>query len=206
MLIRKLTLAVICLIPSIVLIAIFLLTSKHIPYAMDTIVLGILAYSCMLNAVYLASKPKWIDRLIGLQNGYIFHIFLGSSAIILALGHKLVSTAHGVTQITGYAGLIILVLIAVFSMPLLNGYLKASVAAVRKLNQKVAKFLPHEGIVNVHRLNLLVVLIAFTHVSSMTFFRSNLLFYSLFVVYTLGAVGSFIFNKVREKRLLFTGT
>ncbi len=68
----------------------------------------------MLNALYLASKPRWVNHLIGLQKNYIIHMAMGMGAVLFAVGHKLISSAHGLTQVTGYTGLIILVLIAVF--------------------------------------------------------------------------------------------
>lgn len=210
MLIRKLGLATGFVLPPIVLNLIILLTSKELPYPLGTIVLGIFAYSFILNAVYLASKPKWIDNLIGLQNAYIFHIVLGSGAALFAIMHMMISVANGivvggVTGGTGYIGLAVLVIIVLFSMPLLNGYLKATVAFARKWFKKVSKFLSHENIVNIHRINILVVVIIFIHVSSMSFFRGNLLFFGSFLLYTLVALGSFIANKVRESRFLFRG-
>ena len=202
---KKIILPIMGFIPPLILIFSISTHVQNSDYAMNTIVLGLLAYSFMLNALYLASKPKWIDNLVGLQNNYLFHIITGIGSVFFAIVHKVVSQASGVTQATGYVALILLILIATFSMPFLNGYLKAHFSVLRKFNKKMASILPHEKIIYIHRLNLVVIILAFIHVSSMTFFRDNILFYFLFCLYTLLAIGSFIFNKIREKFNLHEG-
>lgn len=37
------------------------------------ILLGALAYVWMLTAIYIATKPKWIDQWVGLPSAYMIH-------------------------------------------------------------------------------------------------------------------------------------
>lgn len=202
---KKISLILLTLVPPILLLFLFF-QIPNVPYQTNTVISGIFAYSFILNALYLSSKPKWIDRLIGLQNGYLIHIIMGTSAVLLALAHNLISSASNeLTKRTGTAGFLLLVGIALFSTPFLNGYLKIIHSAFIKINQKFAKLLPRKTVQTIHRLNVLVVLLIFIHVSSMSFFREHLLFYFVFTGYTLLSVGSFIANKIREKGYLSQG-
>jgi predicted ferric reductase len=46
-------------------------------------------------AIYIGTKPKWIDRLIGLPMAYMIHGILSLVAIILAFLHKEGSPSQG---------------------------------------------------------------------------------------------------------------
>jgi predicted ferric reductase len=49
---------------------------------------GVIAYVWMLWLLFFGTKPKWIDRLIGLPMAYMIHGILSLVAIILAFLHK----------------------------------------------------------------------------------------------------------------------
>jgi len=49
---------------------------------------GVIAYVWFLLAIYLGTRPKWLDRLVGLPSMYLLHGILSIAAIGLAYLHK----------------------------------------------------------------------------------------------------------------------
>ena len=63
--------------------------------------LGSVAYVWFLVAIYLSTRPKWLDRLIGLPSIYMIHGILSLVAILLAYLHKSLSSSNGLIKLTG---------------------------------------------------------------------------------------------------------
>lgn len=200
---KKFGLSLLSLVPALFLIVAVYPSIQASAYQVMPVVLGILAYSFMLNALFLASRPNWVSRWLGMTVIYRGHMAMGIGTVVLAILHKSFTLTQEVhfTTMVGFFGLVLLVVIGLFSMLFLNGDLKAHVAWIRQLNRKLAGVLPHRRVMVVHRLNLVAILLIFCHVSSMAVFRQNVLFYVSFVLLTLVAVISFIHRKVKVSRV-----
>jgi predicted ferric reductase len=62
---------------------------------------GAISYAWMLAAVYLSTKPHWLDRLVGLPSLYQLHGILAIAALGLAWLHKIGSPSNGLIKQTG---------------------------------------------------------------------------------------------------------
>lgn len=53
--------------------------------------MGILAYIWWLVIIFLSTRPKWLEKYIGIPSMYFVHASLGIAAIIAATAHKFLS-------------------------------------------------------------------------------------------------------------------
>ena len=88
--------------------------------------LGVVAYTWMLAAVYLACRPRWVDRTVGLPHMYMIHGVLAILAIILAFLHQsLLPGAGALIGLTGHAGLYLFMAVAAWSLVFMASCLTA---------------------------------------------------------------------------------
>jgi hypothetical protein len=88
---------------------------------------GVIAYVWMLLAIYIGTKPKWIDRLIGLPMAYMIHGILSLVAIILAFLHKEGSPSAGLIKLTGDYAFYLFVALAIYSLVFMAGWLTSRI-------------------------------------------------------------------------------
>lgn len=142
--------------------------------------LGVVSYAWMLAAIYLSTKPHWVDRWVGLSHLYVIHGFLSLSAILLALFHKELYPSQGLIKSTGEAALIIFLAVAAFSMLFLSDWLTSRIKILDFIKKKLESYLKHEQSIWIHRLMLLATALIFIHVLLIPEVTQNKFFVSLF--------------------------
>ncbi len=65
------------------------------------IIAGTIAYVWLLLAIYLSTRPRRLDRLIGLPKVYMIHGIMSLGAILLAWLHMQGSPSAGLIKQTG---------------------------------------------------------------------------------------------------------
>ncbi|MCI1831950.1 MAG: hypothetical protein LKI88_01755 [Bifidobacterium sp.] len=157
--------------------------------------LGVIAYSWMLAAVYLGTRPRWLDRGVGLPHLYVIHGTIGLLAIILAFAHKQLSHSTGLIKLTGDWSFIILLGLACWSMIFMAGWLTSRVPLLLRIKQGLERFAHHELSVWLHRINLVAVALVFIHVQLISYIASQKLFMAVFDTLTVAVFALYAFAK-----------
>lgn len=162
-----------------------------------TIANGVIAYVWMLLAIYIATKPKWLDRLIGLPAAYMIHGILSLVAILLAFLHKSASPSYGWIALTGNVAFNILLALMIYSLVFMAGWLTSRVPVLAKLKRLLETRFKHEVSLILHRLNLLATLLIFIHIQLIDYIRSNVPFMLLVYLATVFVFFSYLWAKFK---------
>lgn len=149
------------------------------------IIFGSIAYSWMLLAIYIGTKPKWLDRLIGLPSAYMLHGILSIAAIVLAYLHKIGSPSGGLIKPTGDWAFDLFVGLAIYSLVFMAGWLTSRVKPLAMLKKQLSKkIFKHEVSVWIHKLNLVATVLVFIHVMLISYIRAIAPFMFTFYLYS----------------------
>lgn len=149
------------------------------------IIFGSIAYSWMLLAIYIGTKPKWLDRLIGLPSAYMLHGILSIAAIVLAYLHKTGSPSGGLIKLTGDWAFDLFVGLAIYSLVFMAGWLTSRVKPLAMLKKQLSKkIFKHEVSVWIHKLNLVATVLVFIHVMLISYIRAIAPFMFTFYLYS----------------------
>lgn len=149
------------------------------------ILYGTIAYTWMLLAIYIGTKPKWLDRLIGLPSAYMLHGILSLAAIILAFVHKEETWSNGLIQLTGDWAFDIFIGLAIYSLVFFSGWLTSRVPSLLWIKKQLEHILKHELSIWIHRLNILATILVFIHVLLIPYIRQIKFFMIVFLIATL---------------------
>lgn len=158
---------------------------------------GIVAYVWMLLAIYISTRPKWLDRLIGLPAAYMIHGILSLVAIFLALFHKSVSPSDGLIQMTGNIAFNLYLSVGLYSMIFMAGWLTSRVPLLAQIKRSLEKIFKHEISLWLHRLNILATLLVFFHIQLIPYVRSNKPFMLLIYLATVFVFASYFWAKFK---------
>ncbi len=146
--------------------------------------IGIIAYVWMLFVIAISTKPKWLDKLIGLPEMYFVHGIIGVGAIILALIHKILMHSSGLIKLTGETSLYILIGIAAYSIFFMSGWLTSRIRLFRQIRNQLERFFKYEVSVWLHRLNIVATLLVFGHVILISYLVAIKPFMMIFYLYS----------------------
>lgn len=156
---------------------------------------GTIAYVWMLFAIYLSTKPKWLDRLIGLPEMYMVHGMLSIAAIVLAYLHKEGTVSTGWIKTTGDWSFDLFLGLMIYSLIFMAGWLTNRVPILKKIKQSLEKLFKHELSVWIHRLNILAVILVFIHVQLISYIVAIKPFIYLFDGVSAFVLGCYLFSK-----------
>ncbi|GHV97399.1 hypothetical protein lacNasYZ03_02580 [Lactobacillus nasalidis] len=137
------------------------------------IMAGTIAYVWLLLAIYLSTRPHWLDRLIGLPKVYMIHGIMSIGAIFLAWLHMEGAPSAGLIKQTGNAAFYLFLALALYSLVFMAGWLTKRVPFLAKIKRLLEeKVFRHEVSIWLHRLNLLAVLLVFVHIQLIPYIRA----------------------------------
>ncbi|MCK8627056.1 FAD-dependent oxidoreductase [Fructobacillus cardui] len=165
----------------------------------QAIYLGAIAYAWMLTSIYLATKPHWLDRLIGLPDMYMIHGIISILAIVLAYLHKFGNSSDGWIKITGDWAIYLFTGIMVYSMIFMAGWFTSRIPFLAKLKRTLETVFKHELSVWLHRLNLIATLLVFIHVQLISYVTTIHPFMFVFYAYSGIVFISYVMSKVRSQ-------
>ena len=168
--------------------------------------LGVVAYAWMLAAVYLATRPHWLDRLVGLPHLYIIHGSIALLAIVAAFAHKELTTSSGLIKQTGDLSLILLIALGCWSMVFMAGWLTSRIKILADIKAFVERLAHHELSVWLHRLNLVAVILIFIHVQLISYISVLSWFMAIFDTMTFAVLLAYVIEKIRVRASSFSGT
>lgn len=166
---------------------------------------GAIAYAWMLAATYLASRPRWLDRLIGLPSMYMIHGVLSILAIVLSFVHHLPLPSKGLAKSSGDLGMYLFIGVGIWSLITMAGWLAARVPVIGRLRHAAERLFNHETNVWLHRLNLVAMALIIVHVHAIDYIYAIKPFIVLFDLATLAVALCYIREKYSQ-RLHHAGT
>lgn len=169
------------------------------------ILYGTIAYSWMLLAIYIGTKPKWIDRLIGLPSAYMLHGILSLAAILLAFLHKEETWSNGLIKLTGDWAFDIFIGLSIYSLVFFAGWLTSRVLPLLWIKKQLEFIFKHELSIWIHRLNILATILVFIHVLLIPYIRQIKYFMVVFLIATLFVFATYaisIFPRGKKARVL----
>ncbi|KAB5607853.1 iron reductase [Bifidobacterium jacchi] len=168
--------------------------------------LGVVAYTWMLAAVYLACRPRWVDRTVGLPHMYMIHGVLAILAIILAFVHQsLLPGAGELISLTGHTGLYLFIAVAVWSLVFMAGWLTSRVAWLATVKRALERLFRHEMSVWLHRLNLVAIALIVIHVHVIDYIASNRPFLFLLDAATIAVFAYYVWSSVSRRAFTLRG-
>jgi predicted ferric reductase len=156
---------------------------------------GSIAYVWFLAAIYLATRPHWLDRLIGLPSIYMVHGMLSLLAILLAYLHKSGTSSAGWIKTTGDWAFDLFLFLMVYSLVFMAGWLTSRVPPLAALKRWLEKLFKHELSVWLHRLNLVAVALVFIHVQLISYITAIHPFMWCFDGYTAVVAALYLWAK-----------
>lgn len=153
---------------------------------------GIFAYVWWLIDIYLATRPKWIAKTIGLPSIYFMHGMIAVFAIIAATIHKFTSNSyHAIIRNTGNIAWYLEIALMVLAILFLSGWLADRLNWARKL--KVG--LKHQVSIWIHCLNFVVIALIWFHVNVIPRVANVPYFTVAFDIYTVIFLAHFTATK-----------
>ncbi|WP_143462079.1 FAD-binding oxidoreductase [Levilactobacillus enshiensis] len=159
---------------------------------------GSIAYVWFLAAIYLSTRPKWLDRLIGLPSVYVIHGVLSLFAIGLAYLHKMGTQSFGLIKQTGDWAFDLFVGLMLYSLVFMGGWLTNRSRRLRQAKHLLEPIFHHEISVWLHRLNLVAVFLVFIHVQLISYVTAISAYIWLFNGYTAVVMGVYLWQKYRQ--------
>jgi predicted ferric reductase len=202
--IRKWLFPLIALFIYTTLLAAFLANERMPPMGQQLpVALGLLAFALAVTDIFIALRPKKLERAVGLPFMYSIH---GTMAIVLmtaAIAHaggelhaqKDFAVMPAVTP-TGFMAMALLVLAALTGLFILSNTFVKKSRVLKRWKETVFK---REAGLWVHRLSVLAVLVIFVHMMSVEFVRSNAVLSLLSGLYAALAIGGYIGSKITRK-------
>lgn len=168
----------------------------------EGVALGIIAYTWWLMAVLLSTRPRWVERHIGLPALYGLHGMLALAALGSAWWHK--ARTHGRNRlgvVLGNWSLYLSCALVALAVFFLSGLLVDRMTGLAKLRTWCERLLPHGLSVWVHRLNLLAVLLAWWHAHILVKLKGGYFGFLFFLdVVTALSLGFWVWNVWRRRR------
>ncbi|EOT45928.1 MULTISPECIES: ferredoxin reductase family protein [Enterococcus] len=166
---------------------------------------GLIAYTWMLAIIYLATKPKWLDKKVGLPDMYLVHGMLSIFALLLAWLHKYLSPSAGWIKTSGDFSLYVFTGLIVYSLFFLGGWFTSRVKPAAWIKNSLEKIFKHEFSVWLHRLNIVATLVVYIHVWLIDYLRTLPLFFFLLTLYTILTFASYAWYLLITNRSLMPG-
>lgn len=164
----------------------------------QAIYFGAIAYTWMLVAIYLSTRPKWLDRLIGLPNMYLIHGIISIAAVFLAYLHQSQTQSIGWIKTTGDWAYWLLVGVLGYSLIFMAGWLSSRINIVRLIKLWLAPIFRHEVSIWIHRLNLVATVLVFIHVTLIDYVMAIKPFMFWFYLYSGLTLVSYLWSKYRN--------
>jgi len=163
--------------------------------------LGCMAFTWLMTQFLISSRPKWMERFIGLDRMLRFHSLVAVLAIVLGLLHRsIMEEMMDETFMTQVGNLALVIFIGisalalVFMADLLVRYLQI-VAKLRKVLEKNQLF-RYQIQLLLHNLSILGGILIFVHVMMTSTARMSLLVTGIYISYFAIGMGSYIWHKV----------
>ncbi|MDT6952802.1 FAD-binding oxidoreductase [Companilactobacillus alimentarius] len=157
---------------------------------------GVIAYTWWLGIVFLSTRPRWLDRLIGLPAMYFIHGMVGVLASVVATIHVQLSfSMHAIIRNTGHIAWYLAIFGVLYASFFLSGWLVDRFPIAQKLKNKLQFFFKHQLSIWIHRLNFVMIGLIWLHVQVIPRISSITAFVVVFDIYTVVSLGTYAWYK-----------
>ncbi|OZG67546.1 ferredoxin reductase domain-containing protein [Bifidobacterium eulemuris] len=184
------------------LVAVFVVCAPAMIAALiPRIAAGLVAYVWMLEAIVLATRPHWLDRLIGLPKMYMMHGVLGVLALVFAFLHQLDLPSAGLTRLTGQVAFYMLLALVVVALVTMAGWISERFAPAKALRRAIERVGRHEVNVWLHRLLIVATAIVIAHFNLVWYFTMMPAFVATANAYAAVVAAVYVWAKFRDRVL-----
>lgn len=162
------------------------------------VLLGLFAYILMLEALFLATRPKLFEGMVGLKDLHFIHGIIALVAMLALAIHAQSLSAEGLVKYSGGLAAIIFLGLGAISMVFFTKVLTSRIRFLNEIKTFIYKYLDFDHLIWLHRANALACLLVFVHISLISEFRSLQAFYILIVIYTVISLSSAILMQFRN--------
>ncbi|WP_415477336.1 hypothetical protein [Bifidobacterium psychraerophilum] len=157
---------------------------------------GLVAYVWWLASVVLSTRPRWLDRHVGLPALYAVHGMLGVLAIVLATIHVQFSfSMHAIIRNLGFAAWHVGLFSILYAGFFLSGILVDRFPFAARVKSRLQFFFKHELSIWIHRLNLVMIALIWLHVHVIPRISRMTGFMIVFDAYTLVGFAAYAWYK-----------
>ncbi|MBE6474699.1 MAG: iron reductase [Actinomyces succiniciruminis] len=158
---------------------------------------GVAAYTWWLVSVALSTRPRALDRRIGLPALYQLHGVLGVLALLLASAHVLnLFTMHPIIYWSGRVAWFLAIFGVVYAALLMSGWLVDRLLLAAAVKRRLGRFLTHEASVWIHRLNFVMIGLVVLHVHVIPRVSAATGFVIALDLYTLAALAVYLWGRL----------
>lgn len=157
--------------------------------------LGAIAYGWWLAGIVLATRPRCLDRLVGLPSLYFLHGAIGVLSLLMAGAHALWSFSfHPQVRVVGQIAWYLLLAVVILAVLFLTGWVVDRSRTAFRAKRAISRVLPHRAMIWLHRLVFVVVALIVAHVTMIPQVSRNAPFMAVFLTMTLLAVGLYAWH------------
>lgn len=176
-------------------------------WAISSMTFGTVAYAWIQWQFILSSRPKWLEKGIGMDYIYRFHGMMALLTIALAFIHgQLKEQVYGESFMTqmGSVALLIFTTISILSLGLMVTSKLHNVKwiAMMKRTLQEVKWFKYEQLKKYHNLTVIGQVMVVVHVLMTSQVRQSLLSFSAYMVLFLVAFGHYLYHKIYRTWLL----
>ena len=174
---------------------------------MISMFLGVFSYTWFLWQFVLSARPKFIDRVFGMDKIYRFHGMMAIVAVAFGLMHQQIKESYyGETFMTQLGSIALNLFLASTIIALLfmgsSFLLKVKAFAwVRKVGDKILKF-RYEHYKLIHNVTFIAMLFMQFHVLQTSSAKNSFIVFNIYMAYGLTAFGFYIYHKVLKGFLI----
>lgn len=177
------------------------------PTALIAMVFGTAAFTWINWQFLLAARPKWVDRVIGLDKMYRFHGMAALGTLVLMYVHYLIRSAiyaeNLMTQL-GTAAMLLFMAISLLSVLMLRNSVLLQWKPFQWIKQRLQerKILKFHKVMLVHQATVIGLVLVQIHVLLASTVRSNPLVYVVMMGYFLIGLLSYLYQKLFKPWML----
>jgi predicted ferric reductase len=160
--------------------------------------LGIYAYVWMLAVIFLSTRPKWIEKTIGLPDMYLIHGLTATMALVLLDLHSAFLQTDGLAKLTGEVSFLMYNGLVAYALIFLAGWLTSRVPLLKWIKQLLAPIFTHEVTIWIHRILIIATALIFVHVLAIDYISEINNFMFLFILYTIIAFAGYAWYLIEK--------
>lgn len=168
--------------------------------------LGIYAYVWMLAVIFLSTRPKWIEKTIGLPDMYLIHGLTATMALVLLDLHSAFLQTDGLAKLTGEVSFLMYNGLVAYALIFLAGWLTSRVPLLKWIKQLLAPIFTHEVTIWIHRILIIATALIFVHVLAIDYISEINNFMFLFILYTIIAFAGYAWYLIEKNADWHLGT